>query len=218
MARKPLATYPPEPQRMRAADLEPVVTRRQEWANTPASQTLQPGQFATPAQWRERARRTIKQLRTQYVATDNPMFAWTAYDQARAHGLPVPDWVHDYFRRVFRNLISLPKPEKRQVHRLVSEAVGFVPGGVLFAAWKYDLSGGNPEQMPDRFRRKKAGAFNPLVADKQFDLAYSVYTHRRDGVSPYKATLATASEYDVSQRTVQRAWAKYAAQFPHVRK
>jgi hypothetical protein len=211
--RRSYARYPPTPRRLQRRDLEPTITP-QNWPPTPATS-------------REDARRDIQRLRSQYVATENPLYAWQALkrlNEDSSRGLPLPRWVRDYLRAVCLNLLALrmKPPTKGEIAPAVCEAVGFVPGGVNYALWKNSAprsreTGLIPTSLiPDRFRRReKAGAFNPFAPSAQFNYAVSVFDQLTNGTTKLTAAYTIAAQqHGVSARSVQRAWMKYRQQFP----
>jgi hypothetical protein len=57
----------------------------------------------------------IERSQASYLQTDNPIHAWRVYTLARQSGVPIPDWVLDYFNKVAKMLTAPPgQPLRRQ--------------------------------------------------------------------------------------------------------
>ena len=103
-----------------------------------------------------------------YETTQNPMFAWRAYELAREAGIKIPTWVLEYFDLAAQNLgwfestLRKRKAQKKTISGViapgVTAALGFVPAGVeqtfIENVWP---------DAPEARVRAKSGAFNAFA-------------------------------------------------------
>lgn len=189
---------------------------------------LRPQDTEWSADHLEYSRRQLARLKAQFAATRNPLHAWDAYAEARAHRLPVPIWVHDYFDLAWRNLKFLEQepPKKKRIDGEIVEALGFVKGGVTVA---FSQNAWEGRRVPERFlvhkparvnpfARKKRGAYNPFTQPDDFKYAVAIYDKLLDGHKLLYAYESTKDKFEVSRRTVERAWSTYSAYFKPVDK
>ena len=54
----------------------------------------------------------LQELEKAYDKSENPMFAWTAWDYARGLKLPIPPWVFEYLDGCARALVDSPRNDK----------------------------------------------------------------------------------------------------------
>jgi hypothetical protein len=163
----------------------------------------------------------------QYFATRNPLYAWSAYAEARAWKVAIPQWVHDYLDEAWRNLMFLKRrrPRKHEIARAIAAALGFVRGGVTVTSWKqawedprdlarYAVRGRRPDGSVNPFLRKTGGAYNPFDDSNHFPLAFAVFQALVDGHQLLYAYEHIAQQHGVARRTVERAWAIYKDYLP----
>ena len=157
-------------------------------------------------------RAALPQLKAQFSATKNPLFAWHAYWWARGAGLSIPKWVHDYLELAALNLWSMrgKPPRRRHVARAVADALGFVRDGCgssRFGSFTV------PQLPASNLQRQKDGAYNPFTQSNEFPIAFAVYAARVNGTKLVHAYEDAAAQHHVTRRTAERAWATYRAYF-----
>ena len=63
----------------------------------------------------------IERSQALYLQTGNPIHAWRVYELARHGGVPLPDWVLDYFDKVAKVLTAPPGPTSPKA---IADALG----------------------------------------------------------------------------------------------
>ena len=65
----------------------------------------------------------------RYRKTNNPLYAWLAFQQARGLGLPVPVWVLEYFLKTANNLLEISGGLGETTQTAIAEALGLKTAG-----------------------------------------------------------------------------------------
>lgn len=65
----------------------------------------------------------------RYKKSNNPLYAWLAFQQAHKLGLPAPEWVFGYFGESADNLLSIPCGLGRGTQAAIAEALGLKTAG-----------------------------------------------------------------------------------------
>jgi len=172
---------------------------------------------------RAEARAYIKLCRQRFKDGKFVVFAWNAYLVAREAGLDVPMWVIEYFDVAARNVYDLTclsygpmttytttggrttsktaeTPGPGQISPEIAKALGF---------WKKGI-----QKDAVFIKDGKSGAWNPLdvPADQSFArdiIANAVGLALLRGSQKTYAFEEVASKYEVSDKTVRRAWHEY---------
>jgi hypothetical protein len=69
----------------------------------------------------QRRKSALDELKHGWDETENPLFVWNAWQFSREAGLPVPEWVDEYFDGCARALLSYPNEAKD-----IPALIGFV--------------------------------------------------------------------------------------------
>jgi hypothetical protein len=155
-----------------------------------------------------------------YSETNNPLFAWEAFLDARSSGLPVPEWALEYLDRVARRFASMtrrhaPKPYRGAERRRQSptaprtanigperrlEAVRMMYGALDPAVCFVPSKGRIAEAVTTALElRPKNGSYNPftemLEQSHQIGIAIEVLFERQQGTGEDAAIYAVASHH-----------------------
>ena len=65
----------------------------------------------------------------RYKTSNNPLYAWLAFQQAHKLGLPVPVWVLEYFLKTANNLLEISGGLGETTQTAIAEALGLKTAG-----------------------------------------------------------------------------------------
>lgn len=142
--------------------------------------------------------RIIDWSRTQYQRDQNPFFVWQAYDHFRRAGMPIPEWILEYFDKAADALFALRLGQTDlKIH-----------------AKELPATGDNLAQLVAKalgFREKGRGtALSKLKkSDAEISMALRAQQRMNSGETQETSFGETADEIGVSDSTVRRAWRKY---------
>ena len=142
--------------------------------------------------------RIIEWSRAQYQRTGNPFFVWQAYDHFRRAGMPIPEWILEYFDKAADRLFAL----RLGVTDLTTH-VKEIPA-----------TGDNLAQLVAKalgFRKKGRGtALSKLKKlDAEVSMALRAQQRMNSGETQETSFGETADELGVSDSTVRRAWREH---------